>query len=141
MGVYINTEYWPEYSFKVFQVSLKNFLKKDLSYLSSLVSDFRWLLRTSFLFSLLFMFQVFSFFLIYLFWHIFKLRNLFSFICFFKSLPRILSSLSVSYWTWFSSPMCMFNSRALARKLKLLVFSPNWEIRLVFMESGHHGWR
>ena len=31
--------------------------------------------------------------------------------------------------------------RALARKLKLLTFSQNWEIRLVFTKGRHHGWR
>ena len=28
----------------------------------------------------------------------------------------------------------------LARKLKLLTFSRNWEIRLVFTKGHHHGW-
>ena len=32
-------------------------------------------------------------------------------------------------------------SRALARKLKLLTFSRNWEFRLVFTKRRHHGWR
>ena len=31
--------------------------------------------------------------------------------------------------------------RALARKLKLLTFSKNWEIRLVFTKDRHHGWQ
>ena len=31
--------------------------------------------------------------------------------------------------------------RALARKLELKTFSPNWEIRLVFTKGRHHGWR
>ena len=31
--------------------------------------------------------------------------------------------------------------RALARKLKVLTFSQNWEIRLVFTKGRHHGWR
>ena len=32
-------------------------------------------------------------------------------------------------------------SRALARKLKLMTFSRNWEIRLVFTKGRHHGWQ
>ena len=31
--------------------------------------------------------------------------------------------------------------RELAIKLKLLTFSQNWEIRLVFTEGRRHGWR
>ena len=33
------------------------------------------------------------------------------------------------------------HTRALVRKLKLTRFSQNWEIRLVFTKSPHHGWR
>ena len=33
------------------------------------------------------------------------------------------------------------DGRALARKLKLMTFSPNWEIRLVFTKGGHYSWR
>ena len=32
-------------------------------------------------------------------------------------------------------------SRALARKLELLTFSRNWEIRIMFTKGHHHGWR
>ena len=35
----------------------------------------------------------------------------------------------------------LFDSRALARKLELMTFSRNWEIRLVFTKGPHHGWR
>ena len=31
-------------------------------------------------------------------------------------------------------------SRSLARKLKLLTFCRNWEIRLMFTKGRHHGW-
>ena len=32
-------------------------------------------------------------------------------------------------------------NRALARKLKWLTSSRNWEIRLAFTKGRHHGWR
>ena len=32
-------------------------------------------------------------------------------------------------------------NRALARKLKMMAFPQNWEIRLVFTKGCHHGWR
>ena len=37
--------------------------------------------------------------------------------------------------------VCIFICRALARKLKLMTFSPNWEIRTVFTKGCHHGWQ
>ena len=32
-------------------------------------------------------------------------------------------------------------NKALARKLKVMMFSPNWEIILVFSKGHHYGWR
>ena len=90
-------------------------------YLSSLFSDFRRLLRTSFLvFYLCFWCLVFFIFLSFLFfnfskffWNSFKLRDLFSLICFLKSFPRNLNSWSFYNRPWFSLPMHWFNKNSL----------------------------
>ena len=37
------------------------------------------------------------------------------------------------------SYLMIYDVRALARKLRLLAFSGNWEIRLVFTKVHHHG--
>ena len=90
------------------------------SYLSFFfISDFRQLLRTSFLFNFLFMFLVFNLLNLSFFWNSFKLRDLLSFIRFFKSLPRIWNSLSVSNRAWFSSPMHIFNKQTVTCKKEI----------------------
>ena len=37
--------------------------------------------------------------------------------------------------------MQIYLPRVLARKKKLMTFSRNWEIGLVFTKGRHHGWR
>ena len=79
------------------------------SYLSSLSLDFRWLLRTSSLFSFSFMFLVFSCFNFFFFFYIKRLT--FS-IYFLKSFLRIFNSLSFCNLPWFSYPMHWFNKNS-----------------------------
>ena len=49
------------------------------------------------------------------------------------------------YFLYFSDIYDFFNLmtlyRALARKLKLMMFSGNWEIWQVFTKGRHHGWQ
>ena len=40
-----------------------------------------------------------------------------------------------------SLSLAIDTSRVLARKLELMTFSRNWEIRLVSTKCRHHGWR
>ena len=91
------------------------------------------------IFGVLLMLLVFSFFLVYIFWHSFKLRGSFSFICFFKPLPRILIFLSVSNQLWFFLPLDMFDKDTFFCKEEL--FSENtlrslpWKGSLLFSVS------
>ena len=62
------------------------------------------------------MFLVFNVFNLPVFWHSFKLRDLFSFICFFKSLLKTWSSLSVFNRPGFSSTMHIFNTETVPCK-------------------------
>lgn len=59
----------------------------------SLFSHFRRLFSPFFLFSVIILFIVFSYFICYFVWQAFNVRNLFSFICFFRFLPRILTKI------------------------------------------------
>ena len=66
--------------------------------------------------------------------------------CRLRKLIRQRNFSHVRYWSpicWSYTEGVISNNiiRALGRKLKLLTFSQNREIRLVFTEGRHHGWR
>ena len=66
--------------------------------------------------------------------------------CRLRKLIRQRNFSHVRYWSpicWSYTEGVISNNiiRALGRKLKLLTFSQNRGIRLVFTEGRHHGWR
>ena len=79
--------------------------------------DFRWLLRTSFLFSFSFMFLVFSCFNFFFFF--FDIKRLNFSMYFLKSFLRIFNSLSFCNRPWFSSPMHWFNKNVVFCKQEI----------------------
>ena len=53
----------------------------------------------------------------------------------FSQIMKVFYKIAISSkWLFFRGP------RELARKLKLLAFSQNWEIGPVFTKGCHHGW-
>ena len=100
-------------TFSKFSVSL---------YFSTLFPDFRFQIKDLFLFNFLLLLLVFNFFNVF-FWHSFKLNNLFSFICFLKSLPRtVLFQFLID--SGFFSPMHIFNKEKfpVKKKFSLKIF-------------------
>ena len=69
----------------------------------------------------------------FFFEHSFKVRDLFSFICFLKAFLRIFSSLSVSNQPWFSLLMHWFNKGTVSCKQK--IFSEDALRSLLFKDS------